>query len=185
MDNSIIIIIGSIVLGIAIGFIIAKTLEKNNASKLISEAKKTASSIIKEANTEGEAIKKDKILQAKEKFIELKAEHEKVILSRDKQMAEVEKRTRDKESQVSSELNKSKTLNDALELKIKDYTHKLDILDKKEIEISRLHKSQVEQLEVISSLSAEDAKAQLIESLKDRPKMRRWLMCKVPLKKLS
>lgn len=170
MDNSIIIIIGSIVLGIAIGFIIAKTLEKNNASKLISEAKKTAASIIKEANTEGEAIKKDKILQAKEKFIELKAEHEKVILSRDKQMAEVEKRTRDKESQVSSELNKSKTLNDALEFKIKDYTHKLDILDKKEIEISRLHKSQVEQLEVISSLSAEDAKAQLIESLKGQAK---------------
>jgi ribonuclease Y len=170
MDNSIIIIIGSIILGIAIGFIIAKTLEKNNASKLISEAKKTAASIIKEANTEGEAIKKDKILQAKEKFIELKAEHEKVILSRDKQMAEVEKRTRDKESQVSNELNKSKTLNDALELKIKDYTHKLDILDKKEIEISRLHKSQVEQLEVISSLSAEDAKAQLIESLKGQAK---------------
>lgn len=166
MDNSIIIIIGSIILGIAIGFIIAKTLEKNNASKLISDAKKSAESILKEANIEGEAIKKDKILQAKERFIELKAEHEKVILSRDKQMAEVEKRTRDKESQISSELNKSKTLNDSLEAKIKDYTHRLDILDKKEVEIGRLHKSQVEQLEVISSLSAEDAKAQLIESLK-------------------
>src|SRR5690606_15812215 len=142
MDNSIIIIIGSIILGLAIGYIIAKILEKNNASKLISEAKKTATSILKEANSEGEVIKKDKILQAKEKFIELKSEHEKVILSRDKQMAEVEKRTRDKESQVSSELNKSKTLNDTLEVKINDYSHRLDILDKKEVEIGRLHKSQ-------------------------------------------
>src|SRR5690606_21523586 len=111
MDNSIIIIIGGIITGIAIGFAIAKILEKNNASKLVKDAKKSATSILKEANIEGEAIKKDKILQAKEKFIELKAEHEKVILSRDKQMAEVEKRIRDKESQVSSELNKSKTLN--------------------------------------------------------------------------
>ncbi|WP_100611488.1 ribonuclease Y [Confluentibacter lentus] len=170
MDNSIIIIIGGVVLGIVIGFIIAKTLEKNNASKLVREAKKSAASILKEANSEGEAIKKDKILQAKEKFIELKAEHEKVILSRDKQMAEAEKRTRDKESQISSELNKSKTLNESLEAKIKDYSHRLDILDKKEIEIGRLHKSQVEQLEVISSLSAEDAKAQLIESLKGQAK---------------
>ncbi|WP_111307581.1 ribonuclease Y [Confluentibacter sediminis] len=166
MNNTILLIVGGILLGVVIGFIIAKTLEKNNASKLVREAKKSAASILKEANIEGESIKKDKILQAKEKFIELKSEHEKVILSRDKQMAEAEKRTRDKESQVSSELNKSKTLNDNLEAKIKDYNHRLDILDKKEVEIGRLHKSQVEQLEVISSLSAEDAKAQLIESLK-------------------
>ena len=170
MDNSIIIIIGGIITGIAIGFAIAKILEKNNASKLVKDAQKSATSILKEANIEGEAIKKDKILQAKEKFIELKAEHEKVILSRDKQMAEVEKRIRDKESQVSSELNKSKTLNESIEAKIKDYSYRLDILDKKEVEIGRLHKSQVEQLEVISSLSAEDAKAQLIESLKGQAK---------------
>jgi ribonucrease Y len=170
MDNSIIIIIGGILLGVVIGFIIAKTLEKNNASKLVKEAKKSAASILKEANIEGESIKKDKILQAKEKFIELKSEHEKVILSRDKQIAEAEKRTRDKESQISSELNKSKTLNETLEVKIKDYNHRLDIIDKKEVEIGRLHKSQVEQLEVISSLSAEDAKAQLIESLKGQAK---------------
>src|SRR5690606_29448413 len=145
MDNSIIIIIGGIITGIAIGFAISKILEKNNATKLVKDAQKSATSILKEANIEGEAIKKDKILQAKEKFIELKAEHEKVILSRDKQMAEVEKRIRDKESQVSSELNKSKTLNESIEAKIKDYSYRLDILDKKEVEIGRLHKSQVEQ----------------------------------------
>ena len=124
----------------------------------------------KEANSEGESIKKDKILQAKEKFIELKAEHEKVILSRDKKMAEAEKRTRDKESQVSGELSKNKKLNDSLEEKIKDYNHRLDILEKKKEELDKLHRSQVEQLEVISSLSAEDAKAQLVESLKGEAK---------------
>ncbi|ALJ04232.1 ribonuclease Y [Pseudalgibacter alginicilyticus] len=170
MDNSIILITGGLLLGVIIGYVIAKAMEKNNASKLIKDAKKSAASILKEANIEGESIKKDKILQAKEKFIELKSEHEKVILARDKKMAEAEKRTRDKESQVSSEIAKTKKLNESIDSKIKDYDHRLEIIDKKQIELDRLHKSQVEQLEVISSLSAEDAKAQLVESLKGQAK---------------
>ncbi|OIQ22372.1 ribonuclease Y [Lacinutrix sp. MedPE-SW] len=169
MDN-IILIVAGVAIGAIIGFVIAKVMEKNNASKLIKNAKKTASAILREANNEGESIKKDKILQAKEKFIELKAEHEKVILSRDKKISDAEKRTRDKESQVSNELSKNKKLNASLESKDKDFNHKLDILEKKQKELDRLHKSQVEQLEVISSLSAEEAKSQLIESLKSEAK---------------
>jgi len=170
MDNSIIFAVGGVILGLAIGFIIAKTLEKNNASKLIKNAKKNAASILKQANLEGESIKKDKMLQAKEKFLELKAEHEKVILSRDKKMSDAEKRTRDKESQVSNELSKTKKSNDNLESKIKDYNHRLDVLESKQEEVERLHRSQVQQLEVISSLSAEEAKEQLVESLKGEAK---------------
>ncbi len=169
-NNSIILTVGGLLLGLIIGFIIAKVLEKNKASKLIKDAKRKASSILKEANTEGESIKKDKILQAKERFIELKSEHEKVILSRDKKIAEAEKRTRDKESQISNELSKNKKLNDSVESKVKDYNHRLDVLDKKQEELDRLHKSQVQQLEVISSLSAEEAKEQLVESLKGEAK---------------
>ena len=168
--NTILIIVAAAILGIAIGFIIAKSLEKSKASKLISSAKKEANSVLKEAKIEGESLKKDKILQAKEKFIELKSEHEKVILSRDKKMAEAEKRTRDKESQISSELAKNKNLNKQTEQKLKDYTHRLEILEKKQGEVEKLHKSQVQQLEVISSLSAEDAKSQLVESLKGEAK---------------
>ena len=106
MDILILIIVG--IAGVAGGFGIAKYLEKTNVSNLVKNAKKEASSILKDANTEAENIKKDKILQAKEKFIELKAEHEQVILARDRKVAEVEKRVRDKESQVSNELAKAK-----------------------------------------------------------------------------
>ncbi|WP_397362922.1 ribonuclease Y [Olleya sp. R77988] len=169
MDNTIL-IIASVAVGAIVGFIIAKILERNNASKLVKSAKKSASAIIKEANVEGDGIKKGKILQAKEKFLELKSEHEKVILSRDKKMAEAEKRIRDKESQISSELSKNKKLNVDIEGKVKDYNHRLDVLDKKQEELNRLHKSQVEQLEVISSLSADEAKSQLVESLKGEAK---------------
>ncbi|MCK8479903.1 ribonuclease Y [Psychroserpens algicola] len=168
--NTILMIVGGVVLGIVLGYIIAKALEKNNASKLIKNAKSEANSILKEAKSEGEAIKKDKILQAKEKFIELKSEHEKVILSRDKKMAEAEKRTRDKESQISSELAKNKKANQSLEDKIKDYDFRLEFLEKKKEEVEKAHKSQIKQLEVISGLSAEDAKTQLVESLKGEAK---------------
>lgn len=163
------IIIG-LVVGIAIGYAIAKLLERKQASRTIKNAKKSAANILKEAKSEGESIKKDKILQAKEKFIELKTEHEKVILGRDKKINETEKRVKDKESQVSSELAKNKKLNKELEEKLNDYTYRTEYLEKKQEEIDKLHNSQIQQLEVISGLSAEDAKAQLSEALKDSAK---------------
>lgn len=169
MDSTLLLIIAGIV-GLAAGFAIAKVIEKSNVSNLIKNAKKEAASILKDAKVEAENIKKDKLLQAKEKFLELKSEHEKEILSKDKKIAEVEKRTRDKESQVSSELAKAKKAADDYEAKIADYNNRIDILDKKQLEVEKLHKSQVEQLEVISGLSAEEAKEQLVESLKAEAK---------------
>ena len=158
------------IIGVAIGFFIAKMLEKSKANKLIQETKKQARNIVKEAKVEADAIKKDKILQAKEKFIELKSEHEKVILSREKKMSDVEKRIRDKESQVSSELDRNKKLNKSLDKKQADFDYKLDFLDKKESDVEKLHKRHVDMLEQISGLSAEDAKTELVSSLKDEAK---------------
>ena len=169
MDSTIIGIIAAGI-GLIIGFIIAKVLEKGKAAKTITNAKKEASSILKEAKKEGERIKKDKIFQAKEKFLELKAEHEKVIINKDKKIAEAEKRTRDKESQISGELSKGKRLNEQLQRQIEEVDHKKSIFEKKQSEVEKLHKSQVQQLEVISGLSAEEAKDQLLESLKETAK---------------
>lgn len=159
-----------IVVGLAIGFAIAKFLEKSNVSNLIKNAKKEASSILRDAKAEAETEKRNKLLQAKERFLELKSEHENEILSKDKKMAEAEKRTRDKESQVSSELAKAKKINDDAEAKITDYNNKIENLEKKSQEVDKLHKSQIEQLEVISGLSADDARNQLVESLKAEAK---------------
>src|SRR5690554_2147411 len=168
--DSIFLIIAIGIIGVALGFLIAKMLERKNASQIIKSAKKIASGILKEAKSEAEAIKKDKILQAKEKFIELKTEHEKVILSRDKKIAEAEKRTRDKESQISNELAKTKKLAVELEDKKRDYGERLEVLEKKQSEVEKLHRNQIEQLEVISSLSAEEAKSQLMETIKEEAK---------------
>lgn len=168
MDSTVIIIAG--IVGLAIGFAIAKFMEKGKASKTIANSKREATRILKEANLEGDSIKKDKILQAKEKFLELKTEHEKVIIGKDKKINEAEKRTRDKESQVSSELARNKQLNTNLEGKLKDVEHRKEFYEKKQSELEKLHNSQVQQLEVISGLSADDAKNQLMESLKETAK---------------
>jgi ribonuclease Y len=170
MEPWILPLIGGIIGGLVIGIIIIKSLEKSKANKIITSTKKEADAILKEARVEAEAIKKDKILQAKEKFIELKAEHEKVILGREKKVSDIEKRARDKESQVQSEVDKTKKLNRSLEQKEKDLTHKLDYLDKKENEIEKLHKRHVDLLEQISGFSADEAKKELVASLKDEAK---------------
>ena len=169
-NNTIIYIVGAVILGLVVGFVIAKSLEKGKASKLMSDAQRESKSILKQAKSDSEALKKEKILQAKEKFIELKSEHEKVILSRDKKMAEAEKRIRDKESQISNELTKTKKSNQSLDDKIKDYDFRLEFVDKKKEELDKAHKSQIKQLEVISGLSADDAKEQLVTSLKEEAK---------------
>jgi len=169
MDDIVILIIVGVV-ALAIGFIIAKMLEKSNASQVIKDAKTNASVILKEAKAEAKSVKKEKILQAKEKFIELKSEHKKVILNREKKVSEVEKRIRDKESKVSSELSRQKQLASQLEREQQSLSDKLQYLEKKESEVEKYRKRQIEQLEVISSLSAEEAKEQLIESLKGEAK---------------
>ena len=169
MDNTIIIFIAAVV-GIAGGFAIAKMMEKSNVSKMVKNAKKEAGSILKDANFEAENIKKDKILQAKEKFIELKSQHEEVIQGRERKIVEVEKRLLVKESQLSTEVNKAKKVNDDFEFKTKEFDSKIETLDKKQSEVDKMHKRQLEQLEVISGLSTEDAKNQLIEGLKAEAK---------------
>ena len=165
-STSIIVIIAVFIIALVIGFAIAKVLEKKNASKIILNAQNEADLMLKNAKNEAENIKKEKIYQAKEKFLELKAEHEKTITAKDKKMAEAEKRIRDKESQVSNELAQNKRLKDELETKTQEAEYRLQTLDKKQEEIDKLHKSQVLQLEVISGLSAEEAKKQLTDSLR-------------------
>jgi len=159
-----------IFIGVAIGFIIAKALEKSKGKKIVSSTKKEADSILKAAKVDAESLKRDKILQAKEKFIELKSEHEKVILAREKKISDVEKRVRDRESQVASEVDKHKKLNKSVEQKESDFTYKLEFLDKKEEELEKMHKRHVDLLEQISGLSADEAKKELVTSLQEEAK---------------
>lgn len=126
--------------------------------------------MLAEAKTEGEQIKKDKILQAKEKFLELKSEHEQVINERNQRIDAREKKFKEKETKLNQRIEentrhykKNKELQEQLD-------KRMELLDRRNQEVDQMHRKQVEQLEVISALSAEDAKKQLIDALKDEAK---------------
>ena len=129
--------------------------------------KKKQRKIIEEAESEAEVIKKDKILQAKEKFIQLKAEHEKYINERNNKLAVAEQRFKQKESTLNQKIEENKRRERELEEMRSSVQNQIHMVEKKNEELARMHKRQVEQLEAISGLSAEEAKTQLITSLKD------------------
>ncbi|HYX08951.1 MAG TPA: ribonuclease Y [Bacteroidales bacterium] len=132
--------------------------------------RKRASNIIKEAEIEAEVIRKDKILQAKEKFLQLKAEHEKVINERNNKVAAAENRLKQKENSLSQRIEESQRKRKEVDAIRENLSSQMELVEKKSEELEKMHKQQVEQLEAISGLSAEEAKAQLVDSLKAEAK---------------
>jgi len=128
--------------------------------------KKKSRAIIREAESEGEMIKKDKILQAKEKFLQLKSEHEKIISEKSNRLLQSENRLKQKEAVISQKLEEVTRKGKELDILRENLTSQLELVEKKNDELQKMHRQQVEQLETISGLSAQEAKEQLIESLK-------------------
>lgn len=149
--------------GLLLGGIIAWFIIQTNL-------KKKSNNILKEAMTEADLIKKDKILQAKEKFQELKAEHEKIINERNNKISLKESAFKQRENSLSQKYEEVQRKNNEIEAIRENLDVQLEVVERKKEELEKSHKQQVEQLETISGLSAEEAKSQLIESLKDEAK---------------
>src|SRR5690606_3213376 len=132
--------------------------------------KKRRDSIIRQANKEAEQIKKDKILQAKEKFLQLKEEHEKVINERNNKLQQSENRFKQREGQLNKKIEDNGRLGKELERKTAALDQQLEIVNKKQEELKKSHQKQVEALEKLANYSAEEAKNQLVEALRDEAK---------------
>ncbi len=148
------------VVGIGIGILIANTILKNALTK-------RSQQLLKDAEEKGEIIKKEKILQAKEKFLQLNSEYEKNIQERNSVVAKNENRLKQKEQVLNQKLeevtkkeNENNQLNDTLK-------GQMSALDKKRKEVEINLTKSVEQLEKISGMTAEQAKKQLIDSMKE------------------
>ncbi len=126
--------------------------------------------IIKEAELEAEVIKKEKILQAKEKFYQLKSEHDKIINEKNNKINQIEQKIKQRESALSQRISESQKEKQEIEAIRSNLTTQMELVEKKSEEMERLHRLQVEKLEVISGLSGEEAKSQLVESLKEEAK---------------
>ncbi|MGI6311276.1 MAG: ribonuclease Y [Bacteroidales bacterium] len=159
MTLTIILAAAGLVIGFAASYLLWQQALKNKSKKIISEAE-----------TEAEVIKKEKILQAKERFLQLKAEHEKVINEKNNKINQAENRIKQKELTLSQKIEETQRKRNEADIIRENLTSQIEIVEKKQEELSRLHRQQVDKLEAISGLSAEEAKNQLIESLKEEAK---------------
>jgi len=155
----IIIAVVGILIGGGIAFVVVNNKNNGKAKLIIEEAKKTA-----------EQIKKEKILQAKEKFIELKSDHEKVIIKKNNDINNADQRVKQKENTLNQKLAEVNRKDSEFKKEKVSIDQQRSVLDKKYAELDKSHKLQVEQLEQISNLSADEAKKQLIATLKDEAK---------------
>lgn len=151
--------LAALVLGSGVSYLIWQQALKNKSRKIISEAE-----------SEAEVIKKEKILQAKEKFLQLKAEHEKVINEKNGRISLAENRIKQRELTLSQKIEEAQRRKNEADAIRDNLTAQLELIEKKNEELSKLHHQQVDQLEAISGLSAEDARNHLIESLKEEAK---------------
>ena len=125
---------------------------------------------MREAETEAEVIKKDKILQAKEKFLQLKSEHEKAINERNVKIVAAENRIKQKELTVNQKVEEYQRKKNEVDAIRTSLTSQMSLVEKKTEELEKIYKQHVDQLEVISGISAEDAKNMLVDSLKAEAK---------------
>ena len=126
--------------------------------------------ILREAEKEAEVIKKNKLLEVKEKFIHLKADLEKQVSQRNAKIQSVEAKLKQREINLNQRQEELQRKNNEVEIVKDNLASQLDLVEKKKQELDKLHLKEVEHLESLSGLSAEEAKERLIESLKDEAK---------------
>ena len=129
--------------------------------------RKRREAAIKEAEAEGEMIKKERILQAKEKFIQLKSEYDRQVNERNQKIAQSEQRAKqieqnlqNKERDLDGRIRENDRLKDQLQ-------NQLQILEHKKEEVDQMQREQNLRLEQISGMSSEEAKNILVENMKD------------------
>ena len=132
--------------------------------------KSKSEGIIKDAQAEAEVLRKDKILQAKEKFLQLRTEHEKQINAKNAKLLVVENKVKQKETAVNQRVEDFQRKKKEVDSIRENLNVQMELVERKELELEKSKRQQIEQLEKISGLSAEEAKNQIVESLKEEAK---------------
>lgn len=153
----------ALIAGVVAGFVIAN-------SRLNKSSVQEKQNLIKEAEVKAETLKQEKILQAKEKFLQLKAEHDKAVNDRNQQLVLLENKAKQREGDLAKKVEEITKKDKELEQQKIQLNSQVEVYKKKSEEIEKSHRKQVELLEKVSGLSAEEAKSQLIESVKAEAK---------------
>ena len=168
------IIIG--IVALVAGIIAGKLIFAKNTEKQVEEAQHQAKKIVSDAQITAENLKKEKLLEAKEKFVQLKSEHDKEVLEKNRKANEGEARIKQKEQTINQKLehlDKQTKDNDVIK---ENLNRQIEVVGQKRTELEKHQEEHIRRLEKIAGLTAEEAKNQLIESLKQEAQTRALAM---------
>lgn len=153
--------------GLIIGAVADRVFLGRSIKKKLSEVEEEKKLILKEAEVTAESIKKDKILEAKEKFLKLKAEFEEEANRKKNQIISNENKLKQRESNVSKQIEQNKRMEADLESAKESLQAQMEAVKKRKEEYEKLKNQQITILEKIANITADEARTQLIETLKD------------------
>jgi ribonuclease Y len=163
-QNIVLIIVG--VVALVVGIIAGKLIFTPNNRRIIESAKDQAQKMLLDAQTTSENLKKEKLLEAKERFVQLKAEHDKEVLEKNRRLGENENRIKQKEVSINQKIEQlDRQVRDNESIK-ENLTRQIEVVNQKRTELEKHQEEHIRRLEKISALTADEAKAQLVESLR-------------------
>ena len=169
-ETVIVVIVG--VIALVVGFAIGKVLSKKDVQGKIDEADARAKKIVSDAQTTAASLLREKQLEAKEKFVQLKAEHDKEILEKNRKINDADSRIKQKEQSINQKiegLDKQAKDNDVIK---ENLNRQIEVVNLKRTELEKHQEEHIRRLEKIAGLTAEEAKSQLVESLKQEAQSR-------------
>ncbi|MFA6662396.1 MAG: Rnase Y domain-containing protein, partial [Bacilli bacterium] len=156
MTEIIITAVVGLIIGSAISWLLMKLALKNKAENIITKAE-----------TEAEAMKQEKIFQAKEKFLQIKNDHNKQVAVRNNKILQTENKVKQQEIDAQRRMEDVMRKGKEVQNQKQQVELQKELIEKKHIELDKLKKQEVEQLEAISGMSGNQAKERLINSMKD------------------
>lgn len=171
-------IIGYVLAGIAIGVLVGRFLLRNLLKSQEIAAQTKVKKMLKDAESKAEILKKDRLLEAKEKFLQLKSEHEQEVNSKNNQINQRENAIKQKEQSINQRLENFNRKEQEIDSQRKNLEKQTEIALKKQEEVDVLKNQHVKQLETIAGLSADEAKNQLVESMKQEARTQAMIQVK-------
>ncbi len=164
MEQLLAIIIG--IVALIAGIFLGKIVFAKNTKKQLETAAAEAQKIISDAQFQAETLKKEKQLEAKERFVQLKAEHDKEVFQRNQKLSDAENRLKQKEQSINQKDQQVERLIKDNESIKETLNRQIEVVNIKRTELEKHQEEHIRRLEKVAGLSAEEAKAQLIDSLR-------------------
>jgi ribonuclease Y len=166
MEGTVVIIIAAAV-GVVAGFVFDRVLFSSTLKKQKLKAEEESDLVIKEAKLHAEGVKKDKILEAKEKFLKMKSDFEEEVTRKKNQIISNEQKVRQREQGLNKEMESFKRKEAELDSMKENLSAQMEIVRKRKQDLEDVREQQVAVLQKVANLTADEAREKLMETLKD------------------